>query len=149
MRKNKLFLSLIAVCSIVGMGITSCNSEPVQGPQGEQGPVGPQGPAGENGENGEDGSLILHGEGKPADTLGKDTDVYIDSKTGDLYQKENGSWTLVMNIKGEDGQDGHDGSDGLNLTSVKDNGHGRRPGQDFSELPERELDLFLSTVLKQ
>ena len=41
------------------------------------------------------------------------------------------------------------GSDGLNLTSVKDNGHGRRPGQDFSELPERELDLFLSTVLKQ
>ncbi len=114
MRKNKLFLSLIAVCSIVGMGITSCNSEPVQGPQGEQGPVGPQGPAGENGENGEDGSLILHGEGKPADTLGKDTDVYIDSKTGDLYQKENGSWTLVMNIKGEDGQDGHDGSDGSN-----------------------------------
>ena len=41
------------------------------------------------------------------------------------------------------------GSDGLNLTSVKDNGHGRRPGQDFSELPERELDLFLSTVLNQ
>ena len=114
MRKNKLFLSLIAVCSIVGMGITSCNSEPVQGPQGEQGPVGPQGPAGENGANGEDGSLILHGEGKPADTLGKDADVYIDSKTGDLYQKENGSWTLVMNIKGEDGQDGHDGSDGSN-----------------------------------
>ena len=120
MRKNKLFLSLIAVCSIVGMGITSCNSEPVQGPQGEQGPVGPQGPAGENGENGEDGSLILHGEGKPADTLGKDTDVYIDSKTGDLYQKENGSWTLVMNIKGEDGQDGHDGSDGLNGSNGED-----------------------------
>ena len=120
MRKNKLFLSLIAVCSIVGMGITSCNSEPVQGPQGEQGPVGPQGPAGENGENGEDGSLILHGEGKPVDTLGKDTDVYIDSKTGDLYKKENGSWTLVMNIKGEDGQDGHDGSDGLNGSNGED-----------------------------
>ena len=120
MRKNKLFLSLIAVCSIVGMGITSCNSEPVQGPQGEQGPVGPQGPAGENGENGEDGSLILHGEGKPADTLGKDTDVYIDSKTGDLYQKENGSWTLVMNIKGEDGEDGKDGSNGSNGTDGED-----------------------------
>ena len=120
MRKNKLFLSLIAVCSIVGMGITSCNSEPVQGPQGEQGPVGPQGPAGENGENGQDGSIIHHGEGKPTDTLGKDTDVYIDSKTGDLYQKQNGSWTLVMNIKGEDGEDGQDGSDGSNGSDGQD-----------------------------
>ena len=114
MQKRKLLLSLVALCSIVGMGITSCNNESVQGPQGEQGPVGPQGPAGENGENGEDGSLILHGEGKPADSLGKDTDVYIDSKTGDLYQKENGSWTLVMNIKGEDGEDGKDGHNGSN-----------------------------------
>ena len=120
MQKRKLLLSLVALCSIVGMGITSCNNEPVQGPQGEQGPVGPQGPAGENGENGEDGSLILHGEGKPADTLGKDTDVYIDSKTGDLYQKENGSWTLVMNIKGEDGQDGEDGSNGSNGSDGQD-----------------------------
>ena len=120
MQKRKLLLSLVALCSIVGMGITSCNNEPVQGPQGEQGPVGPQGPAGENGENGEDGSLILTGEGKPADTLGKDTDVYIDSTTGDLYQKENGSWTLVMNIKGEDGEDGHDGSNGSNGSDGQD-----------------------------
>ena len=114
MKKKKLFLSLFALCSIVGMGITSCNNEPVQGPQGEQGPVGPQGPAGENGEDGEDGSLILTGEGKPEDTLGKDSDIYIDSKTGDLYQKENGTWTLVMNIKGEDGEDGSSGSSGSN-----------------------------------
>ena len=120
MQKRKLLLSLVALCSIVGMGITSCNNEPVQGPQGEQGPVGPQGPAGENGENGEDGSLILHGEGKPADSLGKDTDVYIDSKTGDLYQKENGSWTLVMNIKGEDGEDGQDGSNGSSGSDGQD-----------------------------
>ncbi len=112
MQKRKLLLSLVALCSIVGMGITSCNNEPVQGPQGEQGPVGPQGPAGENGEDGQDGSLILTGEGKPEDTLGKDSDIYIDSKTGDLYQKENGTWTLVMNIKGEDGEDGSDGSNG-------------------------------------
>ena len=120
MQKRKLLLSLVALCSIVGMGITSCNNEPVQGPQGEQGPVGPQGPAGENGENGEDGSIIHHGEGKPVDTLGKDSDIYIDSKTGDLYQKENGSWTLVMNIKGEDGQDGEDGKDGHNGSSGSD-----------------------------
>ena len=120
MQKRKLLLSLAALCSIIGMGITSCNNEPVQGPQGEQGPVGPQGPAGENGENGEDGSLILHGEGKPADTLGKDTDIYIDSKTGDLYQKDNGTWTLVMNIKGEDGKDGEDGTNGSSGSDGQD-----------------------------
>ena len=114
MQKKKLFLSLFALCSIVGMGITSCNNEPVQGPQGEQGP------AGENGENGEDGSLILTGEGKPEDTLGKDSDIYIDSKTGDLYQKENGTWTLVMNIKGEDGKDGEDGINGSSGSDGQD-----------------------------
>ena len=109
MQKKKLFLSLFALCSIVGMGITSCNN---QGEQGPIGPEGPEGPAGENGEDGQDGSLILTGEGKPGDTLGKDSDIYIDSKTGDLYQKENGTWTLVMNIKGEDGEDGSSGSSG-------------------------------------
>ena len=112
MQKRKLFLSLLALCSIVGMGITSCNNQGEQGPIGPEGPQGPEGPAGENGQDGQDGSLILTGEGKPEDSLGKDTDIYIDSKTGDLYQKENGTWTLIMNIKGEDGSDGSSGSSG-------------------------------------
>ena len=76
MKKKKLFLSLFALCSIVGMGITSCNNQGEQGPIGPEGPQGPEGPAGENGEDGQDGSLILTGEGKPGDTLGKDTDIY-------------------------------------------------------------------------
>ncbi len=112
MQKRKLFLSLFALCSIVGMGITSCNNQGEQGPIGPEGPQGPEGPAGENGEDGQDGSLILTGEGKPEDSLGKDSDIYIDSKTGDLYQKDNGTWSLVMNIKGEDGSSGSSGSNG-------------------------------------
>ena len=112
MQRKKIFLGLVALCSIVGMGITSCNNQGEQGPIGPEGPQGPEGPAGENGQDGQDGSLILTGEGKPEDTLGKDTDIYIDSKTGDLYQKENGTWSLVMNIKGEDGNDGSSGSSG-------------------------------------
>ena len=86
------------------MGLTSCNNIPVQGEQG---------PAEQNGYDGADGSLILHGEGK-------NTDIYIDSTNGDLYQKENGFWTLVMNIKGEDGADGQDGHDGLNGSKGED-----------------------------
>ena len=113
MQRKKIFLGLVALCSIVGMGITSCNNQGEQGPIGPEGPQGPEGPAGENGQDGQDGSLILTGEGKPTDTLGKDSDIYIDSKTGDLYQKENGTWSLVMNIKGEDGSDGSSGSSGL------------------------------------
>ena len=112
MQRKKIFLGLVALCSIVGMGITSCNNQGEQGPIGPEGPQGPEGPAGEDGQDGQDGSLILTGEGKPADTLGKDTDIYIDSKTGDLYQKANGTWTLVMNINGEDGSNGSSGSSG-------------------------------------
>ena len=118
MKRKKIVLGILSLISILGLGLTSCsNQEVIKGEVGEQGPIGP---AGEDGNDGKDGSIIHTGEGKPSDTLGKDTDVYIDSKTGNLYQKENGSWTLVMNIKGEDGKDGQDGSDGHNGSSGSD-----------------------------
>ena len=115
MKKNKLFLSIFSLVSILGLNLVSCNNvEPIKG---EDGPTGPIGPAGEDGSDGKDGSIIHTGEGKPSDTLGKDTDLYIDSKTGDLYTKTNGSWSLTTNIKGEDGKDGQNGSDGHNGSS--------------------------------
>ena len=115
MSKRKTLLSLFSLISILGLGLVSCNNEvPIKGDQGEQGPIGP---AGENGNDGKDGSIIHTGQGKPNNTLGKDTDLYIDSNTGDLYTKENGSWSLTMNIKGEDGKDGQDGQNGSNGSS--------------------------------
>ena len=118
MAKRKFVLSLLSILPIIGLGLSSCNNvEPIPG---EQGPIGPEGPQGEKGDDGEDGSIIHTGEGKPEDSLGKDTDIYIDSKTGDLYTKNNGSWTLTMNIKGEDGKDGQDGSNGHNGSSGSD-----------------------------
>lgn len=110
MARKKLVLSILSLISVLGLGLSSCNN--VETIPGEQGPIGPEGPQGEKGDDGEDGSLIHTGEGKPEDSLGKDTDIYIDSKTGDLYTKVDGSWTLTMNIKGEDGKDGQDGSSG-------------------------------------
>ena len=115
MSKRKTLLSLFSLISILGLGLVSCNNEvPIKGDQGEQGPIGP---AGENGNDGKDGSIIHTGQGKPSNTLGKDTDLYIDSNTGDLYTKENGSWSLTMNIKGEDGKDGQYGQNGSNGSS--------------------------------
>ena len=118
MTRKKLVLSILSLVSIFGLGLSSCNN--VEAIPGEQGPIGPEGPHGEKGDDGEDGSIIHTGEGKPEDSLGKDTDIYIDSKTGDLYTKVDGSWSLTMNIKGEDGKDGQDGSDGHNGSSGSD-----------------------------
>lgn len=66
---------------------------------------------------GKDRSIIHTGEGKPSDILDNDTDLYIDSNTGDLYIKKSGSWSLTMNIKGEDCKDGQDGQKGNNGSS--------------------------------
>ena len=32
------------------------------------------------------------GEGEPEKALGKDKDFYLDTTTGDIYNKENGEW---------------------------------------------------------
>ena len=115
----KGFLLTLSILSF-SLALPSCSPTLVKGPQGEVGPMGEQG---EKGEDGEDGSIIFHGEGKPDDTLGKDTDLYLDSTNGDLYTKENGSWSFTMNIKGDDGKDGangSDGQDGLNGSDGKD-----------------------------
>ena len=52
------------------------------------------------------GSQIYVESGIPNDTLGNDRDMYINDTTYDLYNKEDGSWTLKGNIKGEQGEQG-------------------------------------------
>lgn len=53
--------------------------------------------------NGRDGSTTLLGNGVPLNTQGKDTDWYLDSDTGDFYNKSAGSWTVRLNLKGLNG----------------------------------------------
>src|SRR5690606_35327170 len=71
-----------------------------------RGPQGEPGQDGNDGADGTDGASILTGEGAPADDLGKDDDLYIDSANGDLYAKADGTWTLSGNLHGAPGQDG-------------------------------------------
>ena len=49
------------------------------------------------------GAKFYTGAGAPANTLGNDGDVYINTAGGDVYNKVNGAWTPVMNIKGPPG----------------------------------------------
>lgn len=119
MKKTKL-LSLTALALIGILGLSSCSSQGPkgdkgdQGIQGETGPKGDKGDPGENGEDGEDGATWLTGTTKPADTLGKLGDMYLNTSNGDVYQKEADGWKLKMNIQGEDGEDGKDGHNGSN-----------------------------------
>ncbi|SNW62030.1 Collagen-like protein [Orpheovirus IHUMI-LCC2] len=52
---------------------------------------------------GEPGSQIITGSGPPSPGLGVDGDLYIDTTTGEYYQKQNGVWVLEGTIGGGGG----------------------------------------------
>lgn len=49
------------------------------------------------------------GAGTPSASIGTDGDIYVDSETGDMYQKEDGVWVLELNIIGPTGETGATG----------------------------------------
>uniref|UniRef100_UPI0028D78C6E putative Ig domain-containing protein n=1 Tax=uncultured Streptococcus sp. TaxID=83427 RepID=UPI0028D78C6E len=61
---------------------------------------GQDGAAGANGHDGRDGKDLLNGTENPNPTDGKDGDKYVNTTTGDVFVKENGTWTPAGNIKG-------------------------------------------------
>ena len=61
---------------------------------------GEQGAAGSTGSN---GSSLLTGNGAPSNTDGQNGDTYIDYSTYNIYVKNEGTWTVSGNIKGEAG----------------------------------------------
>ena len=64
------------------------------------------GAKGETGAAGRNGSDVLSGNTPPKPTDGKDGDSYVDSNTGEVYKKENGTWNSIGNIKGPKGDKG-------------------------------------------
>ncbi len=74
------------------------------GEPGVDGTPGQDGAIGETGAPGQDGASLLVGDEHPSDTLGKDGDVYLNQSSYDLYQKVNGAWKYIGNIKGEDAE---------------------------------------------
>ena len=76
----------------------------IEGPQGEQGPVGPEGPQGES-------TQWYVGQGVPYLEANVNS-MYFDTTTANIYQKQEGQWILVANIKGNTGAQGPQGPKG-------------------------------------
>lgn len=64
------------------------------------------------GGSGTPGSKWYNGEGAPSTSTGINGDYYIDDLTGDVYNKQNNTWSIALNIKGPAGADGVPGADG-------------------------------------
>ena len=77
-------------------------------------------------------NTFLVGETEPTAQVGTDGDTYLNNKTYDLYQKENGTWVKVGNISGSKGEAGKDGNPGKDGTPGKDGNDGSdgRPGEN-------------------
>lgn len=109
---------------------------------------------GTDGLPGADGATWLNGETNPADSDGKNGDLYLNTTSFDIFLKSNDHWSKIGNIKGADGSDGNDGTNGTNGTNGVDGNDGL-PGADGStwltgpENPTNETgkngDLYLNT----
>lgn len=81
-------------------------------------------PTAGGGGGGGGGMDFLHGDTDPTGALGKEGDVYLNTSSGDLFRKENGSWTLLMNLigpqgpQGQQGQQGPPGADGRGVADI-------------------------------
>jgi len=62
---------------------------------------GDDGKDGTDGKDGKDGATWLVGVGYPSYNDGKNGDNYLDKSTFDIYNKEDGEWIFVGNIKAE------------------------------------------------
>ena len=80
----------------------------VDGIDGRDGANGATGETGAAGRDGRDGKDILNGTENPGENQGKDGDTFVNTKTGDVFVKENGTWKPAGNIKGPKGEDGKD-----------------------------------------
>ena len=84
----------------------------LMGPTGATGAQGPQGATGATGATGTAGSRWHTVSGIPSTALGVNTDMALDTDTGNWYQKESGAWGLKGNIKGPTGATGAQGIPG-------------------------------------
>ena len=83
--------------------------EGIQGPAGRD---GRDGAAGRDGRDGRDGKDVLNGKVNPEPKQGKDGDKYVNTETGDVFVKNNGTWEKEGNIKGPKGDKGAQGVQG-------------------------------------
>src|SRR4051812_3836079 len=104
---------------MVTINTTSVLVITVTPPEGPAKVLTPLGAPGTPGRDGADGAIVITGEteiltgnGVPDDSLGTDTQIYLDNVSDDVYKKVAGHWELQTNIKGQKGDKGDAGDDG-------------------------------------
>lgn len=74
--------------------------------------IGPSGLNGVDGRDGTDGRSLLFDAGPPADAVGGDGDLYLDTDSYDLWGRRGGEWALAGNLEGPRGAHGLPGPPG-------------------------------------
>lgn len=69
------------------------------------------------GDDGKRGNVILTGSGAPSADAGDVGDLYLDTKSGDLYEKTADGWEKIANLQGPAGPPGPQGPKGAAGTS--------------------------------
>jgi len=82
------------------------------GAPGQQGSQGSQGPQGSTGPQGRTGSQVSSGTDMPSALTSSQGDLHVDTSNGNVYQYDNGVWTLTGNLRGPAGQQGSQGPTG-------------------------------------
>ena len=104
---------------------------------------------GKNGANGKDGKSILTGTTAPSNANGNSGDVYINSSTGDLYNKDGNQWKFIGNVKGAKGDTGvagKDGATGKNGANGKDGSSLTTSGTDPVATSGKNGDTHINTL---
>lgn len=74
----------------------------LNGTNGANGTAGENGKDGKNGIDGIDGATWIVGIGTPTIAIGANGDLYLETKTFNIYLKKENAWEILGNIKGED-----------------------------------------------
>ena len=100
-----------------GSNLIAVSLKGTRGDQGVTGSPGAPGTDGDDGLDGDDGSMIYTGAGAPSNSLGQDTDLYINTSNNEYYQKSSGTWGSPIGILGSGGSGvtAHDQLTGLTV----------------------------------
>ena len=116
------------------------------GPQGERGEQGIRGAHGKDGIDGTNGAKWHTGVGAPDIDLGVNGDLYMDVASAllPIYQKVNGDWLLLCNLKippsgGGGGQGGPGGGGGSIISRISRRNAGGRIGGSGSGCAHRSV----------
>jgi len=127
----------------------------LKGTRGDQGPQGIDGDDGVDGADGAAGSQIFNGSTAPSNSLGENTDFYVNTTTNEYYQKVAGDWGSPIGTFGGGAGGDHHTLSNLGLddhpqyhTDARGDGRYSQLGHTHTQLTDLDLNLQKLEVLQ-